>query len=205
MGILNWLFGRQQQGANPEPQPDQPRRSARNPVWEISDNGNPFIIYKNRRITVFERDRGWKYCVAKIEEDNDPYFSEVYFTVDAAKYEALAWLDGRPSANATRSQDAARARREKWEELIAEKATLYEELSATMPLATSVTELRKIERKVASQIKQGSWQIAEYHQAGVAPPVVKQAEDLVEKFKAMATAVEDRVAEVKSRPVRTNK
>lgn len=67
MGIFDWLFGR---GRPSDVTP--PPASA--PQWEPSENGNAAIIHKNRRITVFASDRGWKFCVAKIENDNNPFF-----------------------------------------------------------------------------------------------------------------------------------
>ncbi len=80
MGILNWLFG-----------------GATGVKWSRSANGNPVIFRLNRCITVFRTDSGWKYCIATIDEDDNPYFSEVYETEVAAKFEALARLEGRES------------------------------------------------------------------------------------------------------------
>lgn len=80
MSILRWSFG------------------IRGGVeWSLSLNGNPTIIRRGHRITVFPGDGGWKYCIAKLEKDDDPFYSEAYETEPAAKYEALADIEGRES------------------------------------------------------------------------------------------------------------
>lgn len=78
MGFLNWLFGT---GVK----------------WSRSSNGNPMIIRRKRRITVFRSDGGWKYCIARIEQDDNPFYSEAFETKAAAKFEALAHVEGRES------------------------------------------------------------------------------------------------------------
>lgn len=80
MGILNWLFG-----------------GSTGVKWSRSRNGNPVIFRLNRCVTVFRSDGGWKFCIATVDEDGNRYFSEAYETEAAAKFEALACLEGRVS------------------------------------------------------------------------------------------------------------
>jgi len=170
--------------------------------WQPSENGNPVLIYKNHRITVFPADRGWKFCVAKIESDDDPFFSEAYHTEDAAKFEALARMDNRPSQHSTNAQDRAAVRKGKWEEQIAERVKTHQELSSALVAATTVTDLRKIERKVESQVKQSSWQIPEYYRDGVSRNLIEQAEEMEKQFQSLATSVALRITELKSQRTR---
>jgi hypothetical protein len=189
MGIFDWLFGRS------TPSEVTPR-PASGPQWESSENGNPCIIHKNRRITVFASDRGWKFCVAKIENDNNPFFSEVYRTDEAAKYEALAHVDRRPSKHATLSQDNRDARRLKWEALIVDKEKLFSELSGSLVSTTSVTELRKIERKVDTQIRQDPRLITDYYRDGISDQFVIRAEKTAKEFELLKSLIEARAAEL---------
>ena len=76
MGVLSWLFG-----ATPS-----------RPIWGVSENGNPTLVYGDYRVTVFPQDRGWKYCVADELDRVDPIFSERYKTEEEAKVAALADL-----------------------------------------------------------------------------------------------------------------
>jgi hypothetical protein len=200
VGLFDWLFGKKLDLVDTIGLAPVQWCQTHDPQWEPSENGNPCLIYKNRRITVFERDRGWKFCIAKIEDDDDPYFSEVYFDEAAAKYEALARMDGRPSKHLTRSEDYGRARKEKWEDQIVERAKLYEELSDALSIAANVTELRKIQRKIESQAKQATWQISQYYRDGVSQHLITQAEALAGKFDAMAPKIETKIAEMKARP-----
>ncbi|NKM14168.1 hypothetical protein GFL85_24635 [Rhizobium laguerreae] len=199
MGLLDWLFGSRKSALEQEPFAQGTRGPSSPPHWERSERGNPALIFDNRRITVFEQDRGWKFCIAKIKDDNDPFFSEVYDTEDAAKYEALARVSGQVSKYTTRSHDLKSARKDRWEEQIADRAKLFEDLSAALLAASNVTDLRKIESKVSSQLKQASWQITQYYRDGVAPSLVEKAEDLEKNLQAMLSAVEARIAEFKSR------
>jgi hypothetical protein len=167
--------------------------------WGSTESGNPCLIHKQRRITVFERERGWKFCVAKIQGDDDPYFSEAYFSEDAAKFEAVAWMDGRPSQYPTRSEDRGRARKERWEAQIVERANLYQQIVEALPLASNVTELRKIERKVESHIRQEEWQMTQYCHDGVSKPLIDQAEALADNFRAMPPVIKARIEEIKAK------
>jgi len=72
--------------------------------WSASEAGNQTRTYANQRVTVFESDGGWKYCIAHLGEDDDPYFSDPYETQAAAKACALAFLDGRDAPFQTKRE-----------------------------------------------------------------------------------------------------
>ncbi|NNH67991.1 hypothetical protein [Rhizobium laguerreae] len=197
MGILDWLFG----GSSTVQAPTTV--SPLSSRWESTENGNPSTIYRNRRITVFEQDRGWKFCVAKIEGDDNPYFSEVYETADAAKYEAFAYFGGQPSTYQTRSEISRKSRADVSVGYIAETERLYRDLTAKLvdPELT-VTELRKIERKVEGQVKRASWQLTQYYRDGVRRSAIDTAERLEPLFEALSADVAQRIEEAKARPRR---
>lgn len=67
--------------------------------WRKSSSGNPMRVVGNMRITVFPSDEGWKYCIAELPEDDDPYFSDVYQGEDQAMQSALDHVAGRDSAH----------------------------------------------------------------------------------------------------------
>jgi hypothetical protein len=191
VGIFDWLFGR----STPS-EVTPPPASA--PQWESSENGNPCLILKNRRITVFASNHGWKFCIARIENDDNPFFSEVYQTEEAAKYEALAHVERRPSKYASFSQYSREARRLKWEALIVDKEALFSALSDTLASTITLTELRKIERKVDSQIKQDSRLITDYYRDGISDELVIRAEKTANDFEVLKSKIVDRAAELKA-------
>lgn len=73
MGIFDWLFG-----TKPKP-----------PQWYLSENENPTIVIGDYRATVFEQDGGWKYVFADLDDEEEPYFSEVFGTQEEAMEAAL--------------------------------------------------------------------------------------------------------------------
>lgn len=71
------------------------------PVWAVSENGNDTALFRGSRVTVFPDYTVWKFCVSDEGEDSDPYFSESYATKEAARFEAIAMVEGRPSQHPT--------------------------------------------------------------------------------------------------------
>ncbi|TCL70469.1 hypothetical protein [Rhizobium sp. BK251] len=196
MGLLDWLFGKQ--GTSSE---ERRAPQSQDELWSISENGNPMMTYRNRRITVFAGNDGWKFCVAKITADNDPYFSEVYASEAAAKYEALAWMNGSPSLHQSFQEQRRENRASKWEECILATETLANDLQAALAdHSLNVTALRKIEAKIAPNVKRFSWQITQYYRDGVSDELIHKAEGLEKRFQALALVVDTRIAEAKSRP-----
>ncbi len=82
MGWLTKLFG----GSEPAV-----------PDWRKSESGNRTSIVQDQRVTVYPDGSGWKFCLADVDEGREPFFSETYATEDAAQFEALAMIEGRPS------------------------------------------------------------------------------------------------------------
>ncbi|MDK1494124.1 hypothetical protein QN219_29565 [Sinorhizobium sp. 7-81] len=187
MGLFDWLFGKKS---------DVRKYYAH---WQTSDRGNPMILYGGQRLTVFPSDGGWKYCIAKGENDDDPYFSDPYRSEEHAKNEALAHAAGSPRQHNTLSDDARAITRSRWEAVLVEKASKYDQISDALSLAANVTDLRKLERKVRSEVKISSWHISECYRVGIEQQLLDQAEALAPKFEALAGAIESRIAELKGR------
>jgi hypothetical protein len=170
MAIFSWLFGKSKSPAN--------KSAGVTGRWVSSENGNPMLIDGSTRITVFQQDRGWKYCIADVDEREEPYFSEAYANQQEAQEEALAHLRGDPSRHEPLSASFAKDRRERWNALIHERANLIEELQRYLAGHSDlgITALRKPEAKIASHLKQLEWQIAEYKRAGVSADLISLAE-----------------------------
>jgi hypothetical protein len=73
MRILDWLRGR--------------------PTWRLSENGNPTTKVGDLWATVFQVPGGWKFCIAVGDDDDEPFFSSRYLTMDEAKAAALAEIE----------------------------------------------------------------------------------------------------------------
>jgi len=196
MGLFDWLFGRTP--ATPSvPEPPAP------PTWQISESGNPTMLFGGGgRLTVFEDDRkGWKFCASKREGDRDPYFSEPYETETAAKDEALAFVTGAPSRHTSITEGYRQEGRTRWETMIDKKAELLTEMKEALENPNlNVTQLRRIEAKVATQTKQLAWQIDELHRRGVDNRAIAEAERLATEFPRLAAVIAERIAERKNRP-----
>lgn len=186
MGLFSRLFGGFRSRSN-DP------AAAR---WTVSENGNPMLIEGSTRITVFQQDRGWKYCIADINDREEPYFSETYADEQAAREEALAHFRGEPQCHTPLSASFAENPRQRWEKHIRERSQLIEELQrylADNP-DLGISALRKPEAKITSHLKQLDWQITEYQLAGVSadfislaqqqrPALIRLAEDVQARIK----------------------
>lgn len=115
MGLLSWLFGK------PETVINQIRKTG---DWGLFENGNPVLVVGSTRITVFQQDRGWKYCVADINDRQPSHFSDPYASQEIAMDEALAYFRGEPTRHTSINANGAEAQKEKWESLIQERETL---------------------------------------------------------------------------------
>jgi hypothetical protein len=169
MSFLKWLFGKS------STRDGDARSSAEG--WVISENGNPTMVDGQIRITVFPQDRGWKFCIADVDDRDDPYFSDVYSTEVASKEEALAHLRGEPPFHEPLSASRTEDRRDQWEAHIRARAVLIEEIQKLLSEnpELGITALRKPETKVSSHLKQLKWQIAEYQRAGVSASMIAQS------------------------------
>ena len=137
MGLLDWLF-------------PKASRSDGDIRWLPSEAGNLTRIYRNRRLTVFEQDGGWKFCDAKEGRDGEPYFSGVYDSVEAAKYEAIDSIDGQPSRHKSRQQRAGERRLRAAVSGIEGGAALAAQVRQALAAGPKLTELRRLGKKVAT-------------------------------------------------------
>lgn len=190
MAFFSWLFGRSK--------PRATKSSAVTDRWSVSENGNPMLIEGSTRITVFQQDRGWKYCIADADDREEPYFSEAYANEEEAQEEALAHFRGEPTRHQPLSLSFAEDRRQRWETLIGERSKLIEELQRYLAENPDlgITALRKPEAKIASHLKQLDWQIAEYQRAGVSADLVSLAE---RQRPALAKLAEEVAAKLKAK------
>ena len=192
-------------------------RSGGTAKWQVSQNGNPTMSVGQMRITVFPLvdevypqgnppRRVWIYCVAYEDNDDDPYFSDPYETEEAAKYEALAFINGSPSRHQSETElrnqrridrpiaqceGGARQR----EQLIAEISDMLKHENL------NVTALRKPEKRIASQLKALEWQIPQchYYPDGDRENAIALAEKQKIALHGLAQRVEARIAERKAK------
>ncbi|MAZ85996.1 MAG: hypothetical protein CME90_20720 [Hoeflea sp.] len=197
MSFLKWLFGKSStRGGDARPGAEG---------WAISENGNPTMVDGQIRITVFPQDRGWKFCIADVDDRNDPYFSDVYSSEVAAKEEALAHLRGEPTVHEPHSASRTEDGRDQWEAHIRARSVLIEEIQKLLSEnpELGITALRKPEAKVSSHLKQLKWQIAEYHRAGVSVSMIAQSERQEALLSGLADKIGERIkAKQAQRPAR---
>ena len=169
MGLLSWLLG------EPKTVIDQTGKTG---DWDLSENGNPVLVVASSRITVFQQDRGWKYCIADINDRQPPHFSDPYASQKIAMVEALAHFRGEPTRHASINANRAEARKEKWESLIQERETLIQDLDALISTSPNLklSALRKPLAKIDSHLKQIDWQVTQYRSDGVAEEMIGRTE-----------------------------
>ncbi|WEX12151.1 hypothetical protein [Chelativorans sp. AA-79] len=188
MAFLKWLFGRSSTKG-----------------WTVSENGNPMLVDGSTRITVFPQDRGWKFCIADVEDRTEPYFSEAYSSEQDAREEAIAYYREEPPRHQPLSASGAESRRERWEAHIRDRTKLIEEIRRFLSdnPDSGISALRKPEAKVASHIKQLEWQVAEYHRADVSPELIQVAKRQAQTLSELAREISARIeARQKQRPPR---
>ncbi len=194
-------------------QTPRPRRNGKGEgrgIWGVSLKGNPTVVIDGKRITVFASDEGWKYVIAdEIARDDDEYelpdFSLPYETEEEAKYEALAFIDDRPSRYRSITEQRAEWSDKQWSEhkgqrAIQEREQLIADISDLLTREDlNVTALRKPERKIASRLKALEWQISEYQDDGVRAGLIARAERQKNTLRKLAQRVEERIAERKAK------
>lgn len=60
--------------------------------WSKSTAGNPTLVVSGRRLTVFQRGRGWRYAVALLGNEGAANYSGTFKTIEAAKKAGLKKL-----------------------------------------------------------------------------------------------------------------
>lgn len=186
MSLLSFLF------RSKERRSKKPRTQGR---WSISESGNPTLVEDGVRVTVFSQDGGWKYCIAKIGRDDEPFFSDAYATEIAAKEESLADLRGHPSTHQTLSEKYALSKKQKLEEQIRQRSAFIEGLERRLVDNNdlNITELRKPEAKLASHLKHFDWQMDEYSRSGIEQSLIKIAENHKPKLEELERKVRARI------------
>lgn len=191
MVFLSWLFGKPKTATS---------RTRKTGDWDVSENGNPVLVVGSSRITVFQQDRGWKYCIADIGDQQQPHFSDPYASQQIAMDEALAHFRGEPARHASIYSDRAKARKEKWESLIQERETLTLDLSALISANPDlkITALRRPLAKIESHLKQIDWQVAQYRIDGVAEKLIKQTAQHQGKLLELRDKVAERISDLEA-------
>ncbi|PTE07390.1 hypothetical protein [Mesorhizobium helmanticense] len=184
MGLFDWLFGRAEKPVT------------ESEIWTPSENGNPMIVSGTTRITVFPQDRGWKYCIAEIDDRREPIFSEVYGSERAAKDEALAHVRGGPPQHHPLSAQTDENRRKRWEAHVNDRERLIAEIKAHLSSNPDlgISALRRPEAKIASHLKQLNWQDAELHRAGVSDRTIAMTRGQVLALSDLQLEVGSRIA-----------
>lgn len=191
MGLLSWLLGKPKADIN---------RAGKAGDWELSENGNPVQIAGSSRITVFQQDRGWKYCIADINDRKPPLFSDPYDSQETAMHEALAHFRGEPPRHSSINANRTEARKEKWEALILERERLVQDLDVLISAGSNLklTALRKHLAKIDSHLKQIDWQVAQYRSDGVAQELIGQTERHQSKLLELRGLVAGRISEIEA-------
>lgn len=62
------------------------------PTWSVSQAGNLTLVSGRRRVTLFQRGRGWRYAVAILGNEGAANYSGTFKTLEAAKKAGLKKL-----------------------------------------------------------------------------------------------------------------
>ncbi|ASP98505.1 hypothetical protein CN138_09485 [Sinorhizobium meliloti] len=170
--------------------------------WALSENGNPTQIYKGKRITVFEADSGWKYCIAHPEDRREPYFSEAYETLDIAQSEAIRHMERLPSLHRSLPEQRRELRRQKEDEersaFLSGEPHVIASLSSAAESAINLSELRKVERKTETRRRYID-RVADSVEVYGSDEEIERAQELKREVSALADRVQIRVAELKAK------
>jgi conjugal transfer/entry exclusion protein len=189
LGIFSFLFGKRSR--------HPPHESG----WVVSSNGNPTREYLGQRITVFDADHGFKFCIADPVDGDDPYYSERYDSLEAAKYEAMAYMDGGPSTHQT-----TKAKREDQSlavsrDIVSDKRRMLAEISSSLSQENvDLKSLRATERKLVTGVKGLQAARTVIFVSGRDIIEIESVDDLIAVFSRQLTALEVRIAEVKTTP-----
>lgn len=188
-----------QRSAGPRILPQQAPSPA---TWTNSENGNPTRIYKGKRITVFEADGGWKYCIADPEDRREPYFSEPYETSDIGKSEAIRHIERLPSMYRSLPEQRREIRRQKEDEdratFLSTEPQIIASLASSAEAAPNLTELRKVERKADTR-KRYIDRVIESVEIYGTDEDMGRARELQQSLNALVDRIQVRVAELKGR------
>lgn len=200
MGLFSWLFGNRFQSQHYiEPINEPYRPSPLEGNWQQSERGNPTQIYNGFRVTVFPEYKYWKFCVANEGAEEALFFSDPYEQQFEAQYEALAYVDGRPPRYESYTEKARQRRVRDLEEKVAQDAALLASGHQTLAEAATLTEIRKLERKVQSYLKQSHHHIIQLYKDRVSDDAIARAEAMEPRFKDLAEMINKKASEFKQR------
>lgn len=194
MGILSWLFGGGQGSGKIK--------------WHKSENGNPTGIHEGFRVTVFPSDGGWKYVLARADRDEaEPFFSEPYETVEAAKHEALADLEGAASRfqsiteqhRVKRKAEAVDRFRREWPDHFKRERERYAETAASVERALSAKTLKQsrlenLEKQIGTRQRATRNLAEEAVDAGADQAQIIEVEHLLDGYSALLHRVVEKKA-----------
>jgi hypothetical protein len=178
---------------------DATRRSQ----WVSSESGNPTTTYQGWRLTVFESDGGWKYCIADHNDRREPEFSEPYETKDIAMEEGQRRIDGRNPRNQSlpEARRALRRQREKEQQytFLNDEPQILLSLRSDAESAANVTELRKVERKLETRKKYIDRVIDALDGVGTDQDL-QRAKTIQEAALALSDHIQSKVSDLKAKP-----
>ncbi|MDW9680655.1 hypothetical protein GOA87_17015 [Sinorhizobium meliloti] len=191
-----------QKSNTPSALTEQPPPPSSTSEWTQSESGNPTQIYKGKRITVFEADNGWKYCIAHPDDRREPYFSESYWTPDIAQSEAIRHMERLPSLHRSLPEQRRELRRQKEDEersaFLSGEPHVIASLSSAAAYATNLSELRKVERKVETR-RRSIDRVADSVEVYGSDEEIERAQELKREVSALADRIQIRVAELKAK------
>jgi len=160
--------------------------------WRASSNGNQTRIYKGSRITIFESDGGWKYCIADPSDQTPPYFSDPYPSQTETTASCLALIDGYGDPNKTKRElryEAEDARNARWAE---DAAAIYDKCKSQIDAMISsgdykLTGLRSIQKNASRQVDRTRYAYQHLYSQGEAEKA-QQIWDLRDRYKKMDEA-----------------
>lgn len=126
--------------------------------WRTSSGGNQTRLYKGSRITVFESDGGWKYCIADPDDRTPPYFSDPYSSQEAATHEAMVFMDGGESRYQTKRESRQQKISEGIPERVAKEIERYDKIKQSVVRVlktptTKITSLQNLSKSLTVRIR----------------------------------------------------
>ncbi|WP_143267446.1 hypothetical protein [Aquimixticola soesokkakensis] len=154
MNIFKWLFGSKT--------PDVPS-------WTRNANGNFMKLASTYRITVFKSDQSgkeyWKFCYSIIEEsgfdEDDPFYSDHYFSELDARDEADAFEAGQPLTKPTLQAEKSKKIRDQLDQRLDQQEVKFQELVAKIERARSaktltIKRIENLKKEANSRILQAN-------------------------------------------------
>lgn len=132
--------------------------SSRISGWNRSLAGNETRIIAGSRVTIYPSGNGWKYCIADRSDRDPPYYSDTFDTEEAAKHEALAFINGYGSKFQSKREQRHSRIRSQSSDLVDSESRRLEKIeqslgkttSKAIPKMKTLNDLREMAKKRAS-------------------------------------------------------